>query len=69
MDKVRETTNVMGYFEGRTNDSKEEKIVMGEGSAARTSFFGMWLRDEKAYSESNRILEQSEEATQALQTN
>ena len=43
MDKVREKTKkIMSFFEERTNDSKEENLVMGEESAANTRFLGMW---------------------------
>ena len=44
MDVARDTTKrVMGLFEEKTNDSKEENITLGETSAAGTRFLGLWL--------------------------
>ena len=44
MDVARDTTKrVMGLFEEKTNDSKEENITLGKTSAAGTRFLGLWL--------------------------
>ena len=71
MDKVRETTNVMVYIEEKTNDSKEENRVMGEENAPKIRCIVIWLGEEheSECSEGHGLLEQSEEAIQALQTN
>ena len=43
-DEAKETTkNVMGLFEERTNESKEENITLGEQDAAWTRFPGLLL--------------------------
>ena len=44
MDVARDTTKrVMGLFEEKTNESKEENITLGETSAAGTRLLGLWL--------------------------
>ena len=44
MDVARDTTKrVLGLFEEKTNESKEQNITLGENSAAGTRFLGLWL--------------------------
>ena len=44
MENAKNTTKrIMGLFEEKTNESKEEDIILGEPSAAETRFLGTWI--------------------------
>ena len=66
MDVARDTTKrVMGLFEEKTNESKEENITLGETSAAGTRFLGLWLGE----AEDTRVRLQRGMGAQKLKVN